>query len=80
MRGGLEVPIGPEARLERGDIITLIGTEKNVEAAAVLAARGAEKDFGSSVYQRGPAEFMRSACARISIWRAILIRSDWGRR
>lgn len=26
-----------------------------------LAARGAEKDFGSNVYQRGPAEFMRSA-------------------
>jgi putative transport protein len=37
MRSGLEVPISPETRLERGDIITLIGTEKNVEAAAALA-------------------------------------------
>lgn len=37
MRGGLEVPIGPETHLERGDIITLIGTEKNVEAAAAHA-------------------------------------------
>jgi putative transport protein len=37
LRSGLEVPISPETRLERGDIITLIGTEKNVAAAAALA-------------------------------------------
>jgi putative transport protein len=37
LRSGLEVPISPETRLERGDIITLIGTEKHVEAAAALA-------------------------------------------
>ncbi|MFN7594796.1 MAG: TrkA C-terminal domain-containing protein, partial [bacterium] len=37
MRSGLEVPIAPEARVERGAIITLLGTEKKVVAAAALA-------------------------------------------
>ena len=58
MRGGLEVPIGPEARLERGDIITLIGTEKNVEAAAALAGAAIRQSDATDYVTLGLAIFV----------------------
>ena len=33
-RGGLEIPIAPAAKLERGDVVTLVGPEVMVERAA----------------------------------------------
>jgi len=58
LRGGLEVPIGPETRLERGDIITLIGTEKNVEAAAVLAGAAIRQSDATDYVTLGLAIFV----------------------
>jgi len=57
LRGGLEVPIGPETRLERGDIITLIGTEKNVEAAAALAGAAIRQSDATDYVTLGLAIF-----------------------
>ena len=57
MRGGLEVPIGPETRLERGDIITLIGTEKNVEAAAAHAGAAIRQSDATDYVTLGLAIF-----------------------
>lgn len=58
MRGGLEVPIGPETRLERGDIITLIGTEKNVEAAAAHAGAAIRQTDATDYVTLGLAIFV----------------------
>jgi putative transport protein len=58
MRSGLEVPISPETRLERGDIITLIGTEKNVEAAAVLAGAAIRQTDATDYVTLGLAIFV----------------------
>ena len=57
MRGGLEVPIGPETHLERGDIITLIGTEKNVEAAAAHAGAAIRQSDATDYVTLGLAIF-----------------------
>ncbi|MFM7611473.1 MAG: TrkA C-terminal domain-containing protein, partial [Alphaproteobacteria bacterium] len=57
LRGGLEVPIGPETRLERGDIITLIGTEKNVEAAAARAGAAIRQSDATDYVTLGLAIF-----------------------
>jgi putative transport protein len=57
LRGGLEVPIGPETRLERGDIITLIGTEKNVEAAAAIAGAAIRQSDATDYVTLGLAIF-----------------------
>ncbi len=58
MRGGLEVPIGPETHLERGDIITLIGTEKNVEAAAAHAGAAIRQTDATDYVTLGLAIFV----------------------
>jgi putative transport protein len=57
LRSGLEVPIGPETRLERGDIITLIGTEKNVEAAAAIAGAAIRQSDATDYVTLGLAIF-----------------------
>ena len=58
LRSGLEVPISPETRLERGDIITLIGTEKNVEAAAALAGAAIRQSDATDYVTLGLAIFV----------------------
>jgi putative transport protein len=57
LRSGLEVPIGPETRIERGDIITLIGTEKNVEAAAARAGAAIRQSDATDYVTLGLAIF-----------------------
>ncbi len=34
MRGGIEMPYGPNTELDRGDVLTLVGAKREVEAAA----------------------------------------------
>jgi putative transport protein len=34
MRGGIEMPYGPDSRLDRGDVVTIQGAKREVEAAA----------------------------------------------
>ncbi|MCA3278344.1 MAG: aspartate-alanine antiporter [Roseomonas sp.] len=57
MRSGLDVPISPATRLERGDIITLIGTEKNVEAAAAVAGAAIRQSDATDYVTLGLAIF-----------------------
>jgi len=57
LRSGLEVPISPETRLERGDIITLIGTEKHVEAAAALAGAAIRPTDVDGLHHARPRHF-----------------------
>ena len=58
LRSGLEVPIAPDTRLERGDIITLIGTEKHVEAAAALVGAAIRQSDATDYVTLGLAIFL----------------------
>ena len=50
MRSGLEIPVGPQAALERGDIATLVGPAPAVEAAAARA--------GAAIRASDPTDFV----------------------
>ena len=58
LRSGLEVPIAPDTRLERGDIMTLIGTEKHVEAAAALVGVAIRQSDATDYVTLGLAIFL----------------------
>ncbi|MCA3362526.1 MAG: aspartate-alanine antiporter, partial [Roseomonas sp.] len=58
LRSGLEVPIAPDTRLERGDIITLLGAEKHVEAAAALVGAAIRQGDATDYVTLGLAIFL----------------------
>lgn len=57
-RGGLDLPISPATLLERGDIITLIGAEADVERAAQLAGAALRSTDATDYVTLGLAIFL----------------------